>query len=330
MKAAIAIALLGVMTTYYLATNYNPTNFGDEKWTELYTQYLTKHGKSYFDKTEFALRKEIFRATYLKIEEHNSGNHLHKEGLNHFSDQTQEEFETLLGLVVPEERTLKIKTTIKKDRAPRMESVNWYEKGFVQDVKDQKACGSCWAFSAIAAVESRYNQKHELTGADRVSFSEQQLVDCSYSEGNLGCLGGWMDQAFDHLEKHGACTTDEYVYTGRPLSKCHETDCEHKEFEVADYFDLLQDPAALDDEIEHGPIAVAVDASNWSRYESGIFEDCQTKLNHGVLLVGINVEQKAWIIKNSWGPRWGEEGFMRLSAGNTCGICDAASVPETY
>ena len=327
MKTAIAIALLGTLTTYWLATTYNPINYSEDTWEELYMDYLAKHGKSYNDVTEYALRKAIFKKTFLKVDAHNNKNGItHREAVNHFADWTQEEFESLLGLRVPETRKMQVK---KKSGNVKIDSINWYKEGYVQDVKDQKACGSCWAFSAVAAVEGRYNQKHELKGDERVSFSEQQLVDCSYKEGNLGCLGGWMDQAFEHAEKHGFCTEDEYPYSGNPIPKCHETDCEHVEFEVVDYFDLEQDAEAIDEEIQHGPVAVAVDASNWSRYESGVFEDCQENLNHGVLLVGIDVEKKAWIIKNSWGKRWGEDGFMMLAAGNTCGITEAASYPET-
>jgi C1A family cysteine protease len=74
------------------------------------------------------------------------------------------------------------------------------------------------------------------------------------------------------------------------------------------------------------PVSVAVDASNWSMYSSGVFNNCDTLLNHGVLLVGVN--DQYWRVKNSWGTTWGEEGFIRLAKGNTCGICSAASYPN--
>lgn len=70
---------------------------------------------------------------------------------------------------------------------------------------------------------------------------------------------------------------------------------------------------------------MAVDASNWSSYASGVFNDCDSFLNHGVTLIGAT--DQYWKIKNSWGTSWGEVGFMRLLKGNTCGICNAASYP---
>ena len=67
------------------------------------------------------------------------------------------------------------------------------------------------------------------------------------------------------------------------------------------------------------PIAVTVDATKWKSYEGGIFNNCSATLNHAVLLVG--VIQGNWKVRNSWGTDWGENGFMRLAPGNTCGIC---------
>lgn len=67
------------------------------------------------------------------------------------------------------------------------------------------------------------------------------------------------------------------------------------------------------------PIGVSVDANKWSPYKSGIFNNCGTRLDHDVLLVGVS--DSYWKIKNSWGTSWGENGFIRLQTGNTCGIC---------
>ena len=73
------------------------------------------------------------------------------------------------------------------------------------------------------------------------------------------------------------------------------------------------------------PVAVVVDATNWSTYKSGIFKNCNTSLNHAVLLVGIT--DAYWLVQNSWGTTWGESGFIRLARGNTCGVCQSASYP---
>ena len=75
------------------------------------------------------------------------------------------------------------------------------------------------------------------------------------------------------------------------------------------------------------PVSIAVDANNWSRYSSGVFSNCGTRLDHGVLLVG--TKGGDWLVKNSWGSSWGEKGFIRLAGGkNTCGLCNAASYPN--
>ena len=71
------------------------------------------------------------------------------------------------------------------------------------------------------------------------------------------------------------------------------------------------------------PIGVSVDANNWSPYKSGIFSNCKKDLDHNVLLVGVT--DSYWKIKNSWGSDWGENGFIRLAPGNTCGICNDKS-----
>ncbi len=71
------------------------------------------------------------------------------------------------------------------------------------------------------------------------------------------------------------------------------------------------------------PIGVSVDANNWNKYTAGIFNNCGTKLDHDVLLVGAS--DTYWKIKNSWGTSWGENGFIRLATGNTCGVCQDAS-----
>jgi C1A family cysteine protease len=76
---------------------------------------------------------------------------------------------------------------------------------------------------------------------------------------------------------------------------------------------------ALAQAIQSHPVGVSCDATNWSRYSSGIFNNCKTNLNHDILLVGMT--SAYYKVKNSWGSSWGEQGFIRLAPGNTCGIC---------
>lgn len=88
------------------------------------------------------------------------------------------------------------------------EDVDWTNKGAVTPIKDQGQCGSCWAFSATGSLEGL----SMLNGESLQSFSEQQLVDCSGSYGNMACNGGLMDSAFKYVIEHGIVNENDYKY----------------------------------------------------------------------------------------------------------------------
>jgi hypothetical protein len=96
-------------------------------------------------------------------------------------------------------------------------------------------------------------------------------------------------------------------------------------YKIDDHVPVPATCDALLNALSGRPISVAVDATNWSPYKSGIFSNCETTLNHGVLLTGVS--DNYWVIKNSWDTTWGEKGYMRLAKGNTCGICAQAAYP---
>lgn len=222
--------------------------------------------------------------------------------------------QTYLGAIVPE------MILVEEDNNNDVyvgEDINWVDKGAVSGVKNQAQCGSCWAFSATGAMESL----EWLASQSITLLSEQQLVDCSGSYGNHGCSGGLMDNAFKYVRDKGITSEDEYPYTARQ-GTCKK---DSGDFKVSGFTDI-RNCNDLASALAGRPVSVAVDASNWSAYRSGVFSNCRTSLNHGVLLAGST--DQYWLVKNSWGGSWGEKGYIRLARGNTCGICNMASYPN--
>ncbi|ETN97707.1 cathepsin L, partial [Reticulomyxa filosa] len=172
------------------------------------------------------------------------------------------------------------------------------------------------------------------------SLSEQQLVDCSTLEGNSGCNGGEMDNAFKYVIRTGGlCSETEYPYTAAN-GKCQASTCGTYYDPIVNYTDVrTRDDTALGDAVIDGCVSVAVQANQFAfqYYSSGILTgECGTDLDHGVLVVGygnINGE-KYWKVKNSWGTDWGEDGYILIcrqcdknGKQGECGINDDPSYP---
>ncbi|OQR72236.1 cathepsin L isoform 4 [Tropilaelaps mercedesae] len=231
-------------------------------------------------------------------------------------------------------RTRKGSTWIEPQSVNLPRHVDWRERGAVTPVKNQGHCGSCWSFSTTGSLEGQMFRK---TGK-LVSLSEQNLIDCSGDFGNKGCNGGLMDNAFDYIrENRGIDTEQSYPYEGK-MGKCRYSR-KHKAGEDTGFVDIPSgDELALTKALATvGPISIAVDASHSSFqfYHDGVYDppECDNHtLDHGVLAVGYGTTEEGddyYIVKNSWGTTWGNEGYilMARNVDNECGVATQASYP---
>jgi len=311
--------------------------FEESEYETLFTSWVQKHRKNY-DADEFFYRFNIFKANVDKIYLHNQGENTWTMGMNKFGDLTAEEFlATHTGYKQVKMDTLRSANTkpqkLGVKAAPTF--VDWRTKGAVTPIKDQGQCGSCWAFSATGSTEGSYF----LQGWGLVSVSEQELVDCSQAEGNDGCEGGLMDYAFQYIIDNGGITTEAaYPYTAT------DGTCQSDGMPLGATISTFTDVAGSDNDALHAavaqqPVSIAIEADQdgFQFYQSGVFTgDCGDALDHGVLAVGYNqtANPPYWIVKNSWGVSWGDQGYIYLVDDPTlndgtgqCGLLSEPSYP---
>jgi cathepsin L len=285
-----------------------------------------------FTGEEYQTRFGIWMANKRLVHEHNAGKASFTMALNKLAHLTPAEYRSMLGFRLNKAQR---KASVVRSNFKAPEAIDWREKGAVNAIKDQAQCGSCWAFSTIQAQESAYF----IANGKLQSLSEQNLVDCVTS--CSGCNGGLMTAAFDYVIQYQNgqfMTEDDYPYTARDGSckfdKSKATSKVVKYIEIAEgsETDLAEKVASL------GPASIAIDASHFSfqLYGGGIYDESACSpydLDHGVGCVGYGSEsgKNYWIVRNSWGTSWGEQGYIRMikDKGNQCGEASMACIPQT-
>lgn len=342
MKLVIVLALLSSILIVYHLTHKEEVEPEDDKHDLKvgFANFMSEFGRQYKDTEEFEFRFSVYKKNVELIESQRKSGVTHSLAINDFGDWTDAEFEKLLGLRGRPKPIRSEKEPIQNDNDPIPEATFFWSKlgngKGVHPIKNQGSCGSCWAFAAIAAYENAYWQ---WTGeGDMLDFSEQQLVDCSFSFYNDGCRGGELSYAYQYLERYKATVLQNYPYQAKDQACKYYTTYYRPGPKLFKYSEQNNTNVnSLKQMIHNNVVSVAVEAKNWKFYAGGLYDEtqCGEDIDHGVAVVGYDSTNNYWLIKNSWGERWGEAGFMKLPITTTkkefkdgvCGILNRPSFP---
>lgn len=301
--------------------------------------FVQKYNKEYETQEIYNTKKQVYEKNLHKINQLKQQHPSIEFDMNTYGDLTHNEFhETMKGY--QKSKLSKFTKTKGCDTYNYNKTINvpsswdWRVQGGVTPVKDQGQCGSCWSFSSTGAMEGAWF----VSTGQLVSLSEQQLVDCSTRYINFGCNGGEMDHAFDYAIDNGMCLENDVPYVAESQS-CSDSELNcNKVVYFSSCVDVPNNnEIALQEAVYMNPVSVAIEADTtvFQFYKGGVLnsDQCGTTLDHGVLVVGYGTEnnQDYWIVKNSWGSSWGENGYIRIaksSSTNDNGVCGIAMQPS--
>jgi cathepsin L len=288
--------------------------------------FKAKYNKVYNSDDIEAAHRATYELNMQRNADHNALNLGFRLGENQFSDLTQEQFRVAAGLGGYKEPPLDSMTSAVHlgehvyDGSELAASVDWTTKGAVTAVKQQGSCGSCWAFATTGMIEGAW----QIASGSLQTISEQQFLDCS---GAGSCSGGVMDWAIDYATDNGMATAASYPYAGRQYScQISFTTAIHRGH-IAGYTNVQHgSKSGLQSALMGRPVGVAIEADQYAfrNYESGVLSSgCGTDIDHAVTFVGYGTASGTdyWLVKNSWGRGWGDNGYIKISSmSNVCGV----------
>ncbi|XP_050224496.1 ervatamin-B-like [Mercurialis annua] len=298
--------------------------------SKLFETWTKQNAKTYASEEEKLHRLKVFEDNFKFVTDHNSQpNTSYTLALNAFADLSSEEFAaSRLGLGHP---SASDSADLLRHRVPFPDTVgvippsmDWRREGAVTEVKDQGNCNSCWIFSGIGAIEGI----NKIATGSLVDLSEQELVDCNGFA--RGCDPGWVANAYKFaIKNRGIDTESDYPYKARHM-QCQKDKLNNRAAAIDGYAKVpYGNEDALLKAVAIQPVSVLICASDttFQFYSKGFFTGpCCKGTNHAVLIVAYGTENETdyWIIKNSWGKRWGINGymFMKRNTGDSRGMCD--------
>jgi len=309
-----------------------------------FDDFVNKFNKVYTPE-ELVSREELFNHNLANMQKLRELNPHATFAVNRFSDLSKEEFSVKRSGYKPMQRPQPL-INEETSTAPNSTKIDWREKKAVSKVLDQGQCGCCWAISVTESVASAWF----IAGKGPLNtLSFQQLICCDCTTDDVGCNGGDPHLAYNYIMKAGGlepakaypftdggqvmpwenrCNTDQ-----KQKGRCSE--CKYDESKVVANITGYRNVTvgsefALSQALVNGPVSICIDSDPWQTYDGGILSKCGRSLDHCVQAVGFDTTHTPayWIVKNSWGADWGEDGYIRIAMGNdACGIADAATYP---
>jgi C1A family cysteine protease len=284
-----------------------------------FREYNAFWNKTHDSSAIFNARYANFLYNAKDIAERNKGSRSATFGFTKFSDMSPREFKTKMTGFKPKNPILppSQRPALKRDEAQPGTNIDWAAAGKITPIKNQQQCGSCWAFSATETIESAIL----IASGSVQGGAPQEIVDCDTND--QGCNGGDPAEAMQWIISQGGQDLEScYPYTGTD-GTCNSAQCTPTN-KISSTNSVSQSESAVYTALQSMPPSICCDASAWQNYNGGVLDasQCGDNVDHAIQLTGYNTGQGGyWIVRNSWGADWGEQGFIWLQYGqNTCDI----------